>query len=70
MYEKEERKKLIFIENLIDNEGNWLIIKKGSVLFNMGIWFIFDESFILWMKIMFLFWCLFIEFVVFLWSVN
>lgn len=70
MYEKEERKKLIFIENLIDNEGNWLIIKKGSVLFNMGIWFIFDESFILWMKIMFLFWCMFIEFVVFLWSVN
>lgn len=70
MYEKEERKKLIFIENLIDNEGNWLIIKKGCVLFNMGIWFIFDESFILWMKIMFLFWCMFIEFVVFLWSVN
>lgn len=67
---KKREKKLIFIENLIDNEGNWLIIKKGSVLFNMGIWFIFDESFILWMKIMFLFWCLFIEFVVFLWSVN
>lgn len=55
---KKREKKLIFIENLIDNEGNWLIIKKYYVLFYMGIWFIFDESFILWMMIMFLFGCM------------
>lgn len=32
---KKREKKLIFIENLIDNEGNWLIIK--NVVFYL-IW--------------------------------
>lgn len=35
VWKRKEKKKLIFIENLIDNEGNWLIIK--NVVFYL-IW--------------------------------
>lgn len=63
---KKWEKKLIFIENLIDNEGNWLIIKKILCFILYGdliyIWWKFyfmdDDNVFIWL------------YVVFLWSVN